>query len=137
MEILCLHPVVLTPLHKIHFRFDFPLNIKQDTLVSQIIVQQTLLDFKNFPTSTSLFQPAFLSNFEILKQKTMIHSNKISKIPTCMALFQPALLSIFEILPTFTFIQSFTFICETKVQHVTQKTFSFLITVSTPLERCS
>ena len=39
------------------------------TLVSQIIVQQTLLDFRNFPTCTPLFQPALLLDFEIYKQK--------------------------------------------------------------------
>ena len=39
------------------------------TLVSRIIVQQTLLSFENFPTCTSLFQPALLLDFEICKQK--------------------------------------------------------------------
>ena len=39
------------------------------TLVSQIIVQQTLLFFWDFPTCTLLFQPALLLNFEILEQK--------------------------------------------------------------------
>ena len=35
------------------------------TLVSRIIVQQTLSNFRNFPTCTPLFQPAILINFEI------------------------------------------------------------------------
>ena len=43
--------------------------VKVGTLVFQIIVQQTLLNFKNFPACTPLFQPALLSNFEICKQK--------------------------------------------------------------------
>ena len=39
------------------------------TLVSRIIVQQTLLSFRNFPTCTPLLQPALLLNFKILEQK--------------------------------------------------------------------
>ena len=55
----------------------------QILLVSQMIVQQTLLDFRNFPTCTPLFQPALLLDFEIFKQKLGFVVIKFQK-------FQPA-----------------------------------------------
>ena len=90
-------------------------------------MQQTLLNFKNFPTCMSLFQPAFLLNFEILKHKTMIHSKKIPKISTCMALFYSALSSIFEILPTYTFIPTCNIIRETNALSICLDKIRFIL----------
>ena len=48
---------------------------KQGTLVSRIIVQQTLLDFRNFPTCSPLFQPALLLILENFITYTSINLN--------------------------------------------------------------
>ena len=46
-------------------------NICYDSPLSSctLVVRQTLLDFRNFPTCTPLFQPALLFNFKICKKK--------------------------------------------------------------------
>ena len=77
------------------------------TLVSLIIVQQTLLIFHN-PTYT-------FTKFYDFKANTIIYCNKFPKISTCTALFHPALLLIFKILPSCTFIPNCTINWETKV----------------------
>ena len=88
------------------FYFIQRLGYSSYTLVTQIIVQQALSNFRNFPNCKPLFQPAPLSNFEICKQKQSFIVIKLQPAqPYSILHFYYQILKTFTIIPTCTIIQ--------------------------------